>query len=386
MVLFGMLMVIAACACGEEAVEITKKCSFSAGTGRSSFSQCLDNDYRTYWKLSPGKKAYLDVTMPSGQTCGGVYLQWYETAYNWHIEVFSDGDWATVAHSSGAYFNDSLILPENTSVFRIVFAPEAKELVYIAELHVFSEGSLPEWVQKWEPTVEKADLMLVVAHPDDELLWFGGTLPTYAGEEQKKVLVCVLVPTVPRRRIEFLDGLWTCGVRDYPIWGRYPDKYSASLRAQYEMWNKDRLWELVTGWIRQYKPDVLLTQDINGEYGHGAHRAVADACIHAVEYAADENKYPSKLDYGTWNVLKFYIHLYDENRIEMDWRRPLDAFGGKTGFDIAVEAFKKHISQQHTDYAVLDTGKTSCTLFGLYRTLVGDDVLKNNFFENIVSE
>ncbi len=67
----------------------------------------------------------------------------------------------------------------------------------------------------------------------------------------------------------------------------------------------------------------------------------------------------------------------------MDWRQPLEAFGGRTSFEIAEEAFRCHVSQQHTRYRVEDFGAGDCSLFGLYRSLVGEDIEKNDFFENL---
>ena len=141
---------------------------------------------------------------------------------------------------------------------------------------------------------------------------------------------------------------------------------------------------MVTEWIRRFQPDVLLTHDLQGEYGHGAHRACADAVMHCVEYAADAKKYPrSAQKYGTWDTPKCYIHLWKENVIDMDWRQPLEAFGGKTGFDVAAEGFRCHKSQQKTDYHVEDWGPWDSSLFGLFRTTVGPDEEKNDFFENL---
>ena len=80
---------------------------------------------------------------------------------------------------------------------------------------------------------------------------------------------------------------------------------------------------------------------------------------------------------------KCYIHLYGENVIDMDWRQPLSAFGGKTSFEVAEEAFRCHKSQQKTDYHVEDWGPADNSLFGLYRSLVGPDEKKNDFFENL---
>jgi len=140
----------------------------------------------------------------------------------------------------------------------------------------------------------------------------------------------------------------------------------------------------VTEWIRRFKPSVLLTHDINGEYGHGAHRVCADAVMHCLSLAANEKKFPgSAKEYGVWDVPKCYIHLYPENVLDMDWRQPLNAFGGKTSFEVAEEGFAKHISQQVTRYKVEDSGPWDCSLFGLYRSLVGEDLAKDDFFEHI---
>ena len=67
----------------------------------------------------------------------------------------------------------------------------------------------------------------------------------------------------------------------------------------------------------------------------------------------------------------------------MDWRKPLDAFGGKTAFDIAEAAFACHISQQKTEYKVEDFGPYDNARFGLAFSTVGEDVEKNDFFENL---
>ena len=61
----------------------------------------------------------------------------------------------------------------------------------------------------------------------------------------------------------------------------------------------------------------------------------------------------------------------------------LDAFGGKTSFEVAEEGFRLHLSQQTTDYHVEDWGPWDNSLFGLYRSLVGSDAAGDDFFENL---
>ena len=383
LVILGAALLAAACA--DPAPDITKKCRFYALSARKNFSRCTDRDYKTYWRSGNGDGAGVEVTVPEGQTASGVEVQWYEHPHAWSVQVQDEsGAWRDAGHSEGAYLTDYLPLPEGTTFFRVTNAPGEKRHFNLMELRIYGAGEIPPEVQRWEAPAEKADLMLLVAHSDDEVLWFGGTLPTYAGQEGKAVQVCMLVPSMPYRRLELLDCLWHCGVKNYPVWGGFRDVFSYSLAKQYKKWNKNRLYQEVTGWIRRFRPDVLLTHDLQGEYGHGAHRACADAVMKCLDLAADEKKYPaSAKDWGTWDVPKCYIHLWKENVVDMDWRQPLDAFGGKTSFEVADEGFRCHKSQQSTDYHVEDWGPWDNSLFGLYRSLVGEDAEKNDFFENI---
>ena len=51
----------------------------------------------------------------------------------------------------------------------------------VCDISVFSEGDLPQWVQVWQPQCEKADIMLLSTHSDDEQLFFAGLLPSLIG-------------------------------------------------------------------------------------------------------------------------------------------------------------------------------------------------------------
>ena len=241
-------------------------------------------------------------------------------------------------------------------------------------------------MQQWQPPLEKADLLLISAHPDDEILFMGGTIPYYAGERGLAVQVAYLVPATPYRRLELLDGLWVCGERNYPDLGSFPDRYVTSLRGMYQQegWSYDRVMRHVAGLFRRYQPEVVVTHDVNGEYGHGAHKVAADAALRCVALAADASyQHPKLEEKEPWQVKKLYLHLYEEGALRMDWRQPLEAFGGQTAFDVAEAAFACHISQQHTDYRVEDFGPYDNAKFGLAFSTVGEDVEKNDFFENL---
>ena len=380
-----LLAGLLSCACAEEAPEITGRCRITPGSNPRTFSRCTDRDYETYWSSVNGDKACIEIEAPEGETLSGVWIQWYDHPHAWSVQVRDEvGEWQDCGLAEGLYLSDYLEVPEGTTALKVANRSKKKARMLIAELHVYGAGDRAAEAQVWEPPAEKADLMLLVAHPDDEVLWFGGALPTYAGERGKTCQVCMMVPTMPYRRLELLDCLWTCGVKNYPVWGPFRDSFSYTLSRQYKHWNKNQVYSLVTGWIRQFRPDVLLTHDFAGEYGHGAHRVCADAAAHCLALAENEKKYPaSAKEYGTWAVPKCYIHLYGENVVDMDWRQPLSAFGGRTSFEVAEDGFRCHISQQKTDYKVEDFGPWDNSLFGLYRSLVGEDVRKDDFFENL---
>ena len=151
--------------------------------------------------------------------------------------------------------------------------------------------------------------------------------------------------------------------------------------------------------LRRFRPKVVVSHDLNGEYSHGTHILTAYALTEAVAVSSDAEKYPESADeYGVWDVPKTYLHLYGEGKITMIWDEPLDAFGGKTAFTVSQEAFMCHKSQHWTWFyrwmygsinnkitLASEIKKYSPMYFGLYRTTVGLDqnTEDGDFFENI---
>ena len=80
-----------------------------------------------------------------------------------------------------------------------------------------------------------------------------------------------------------------------------------------------------------------------------------------------------------------YIHLYGKDQVRFDWKgMKLDAFGGKTAFEVADAAWQCHTSQYRKGkYEVYTEGPYDSQVFGLYRSRVGADALHGDFFENL---
>ena len=173
--------------------------------------------------------------------------------------------------------------------------------VPLYELYLFTDGELPDWVQQWEAPVEGAtDLVLFSTHCDDEQLFFAGVLPYYAGELGYRVEVVYL--TNHRnlnnyRCHEALDGLWACGVRQYPVFGGFADYYSRrgeDALNQYRIQGVTRedLQGYVVEQLRRFRPLVALGHDLKGEYAHGAHILYATLLTESWEAAGEENAFP----------------------------------------------------------------------------------------------
>ena len=171
----------------------------------------------------------------------------------------------------------------------------------------------------------------------------------------------------------------------YPEFIGLVDKNGKTVEGQYTAWKgKNRVLGLVTEVIRKHQPEVMVTHGENGEYGHGAHRTACAAAKECVKLAAKESKFPKSVKkYGTWQVKKLDLHDYKKNVIPCDWTVPLEAFAGKTGFEVAAEAFEFHRSQIRRNWQFEAVGPHDNTLFGLYFTKVGQDTGIGDFMENI---
>lgn len=299
---------------------------------------------------------------------------------------------------------DGLALPDNNTGYLHHFLKlnGEREVVisydggaFVADVFAFETEDTPSWVQKWEE-LENADLMVCPTHSDDDQLYFSGMIPWSVAEGYRvQVVYFTNHWNTHDRPHELLDGLWTCGVKYYPVISEFPDLYCLSLEEADAAFGgagyKERdFTEFYVGLFDRYKPLVVAYHDVDGEYGHGAHMLNTRTIMSAIETAAER---------GVWDVPKTYVHLWKENPVVFDWDKPLDFFDGKSAFNVSQEAFGCHKSQHRfsslynwiygTEGFPIDKaaqiGSYSPCRYGLYRTTVGTDTEINGLFENLVS-
>lgn len=370
----------------------------TASEGFPSLSKLFDG------KLLEGKaaneNAYLTLEHPDG--IGSLYFLFDVTAGSYTITDNHSGESRTAGENGFLHdFVDLQVLFSTVPTSVTVTFPGP---VTLYELYVYTPGEVPDTVQKWQVPADGAtDLVLFSTHGDDEQLFFAGVLPYYAGELGYQVQVVYMTDhriKDPHRLHEMLNGLWAVGVSAYPVAADYPDfilRYNMEgTYARYKSMGitRDEMLAYVVENLRRFKPLVAVGHDIQGEYGHGMHMVYTDLLMEAITIANDPSCFPESADqYGLWDTPKIYLHMYEENEIIMYWDTPLERFGGMTAFEVTRDIGYPCHASQYSDFAwyhlyfdkAIDCPKYNPCYYGLYRSTVGEDVEKNDFFENLTT-
>ncbi len=209
--------------------------------------------------------------------------------------------------------------------------------------------------------MSKQTLLAVLAHPDDESFGMGGTLALYAARGVDVHLVCATRGEVGEVSTELLKGynsiaelreaelrcaaghLGLKGVhfldyRDSGMDGSLDNQHPNALAAQ----PLEAVAAKVVGYIRQLRPQVVLTFDPIGGYRHPDHIAIHNATVRAFEQVGNPGfaldglppYQPQRLYFHTMphSFLKFAVQFL--RLIGKDPRK----FGANGDIDIAAIA------------------------------------------------
>ena len=274
--------------------------------------------------------------------------------------VLSDAQTGTILTTSDSGFLHELVPINDTHSGQLRLTANSSAI--LTDTWLFDDH-LADFVQHWSSPYEQADILVMSTHADDELLYLGATLATYAGDPDVAVQVAYMVNHngEPYRNHELLNGLYTLGVRHYPIIPDFADMYSDSLDHARTIYSEDEIIAYQTKLLDRFAPQVVIGHDLKGEYGHGAHMLNAYALTQTVPKS---------------DVKRLYLHLYEDNEILMDVDAPLAHAQNKTAYELCVEGFAKHVSQQ-TYFKVKKDGPYDMRKFGIYYQTVppvqGDD-------------
>ena len=358
---------------GEEATAVAISITNSNGKGTDSLK---DKKYSTRVTYNAGDT----VTIKSESDMAGIYMIWGSPVVPYTVKAGG----REISCGANGYLHDYIAFDAPVRECTVTISGETS----ICDIYAYSAGRLPASVQVWNPPYENADIVIFSTHADDEVLFFGGVATLYGGAMGKRVQVVYLCNYWDGDRVrehEKLDGLWTMGLRAYPVNMPYGDYYAKTLADAKNLYSYTKVLASVTENIRRFKPLIIVTHDAKGEYGHGGHMLLHAAVVEAIEKSMDAEFNPESVTkYGTWDVPKTYIHLYSKNTVKLDLRQHETRLGGQTALDTTKAAYKKHETQQWCWFYVSDEYEYSCADFGLYRTTVGYNV-GNDMFEHLIS-
>jgi N-acetyl-1-D-myo-inositol-2-amino-2-deoxy-alpha-D-glucopyranoside deacetylase len=201
-------------------------------------------------------------------------------------------------------------------------------------------------------------LLLVHAHPDDEAINNGATMARYASEgaavtlvtctrgEEGEILVPGLAHLAPHeqdglgdhRETELAEAMAALGVSDFRFLGgagRYRDSGMIGTPANDRadcFWRADlrEAADHLVSVIREVRPQVLVTYDEDGGYGHPDHIQAHRVATYGASLAAAPSY---RLDLGEpWDVPKIYWTAMSESSLRESMRR-LRELGDETAFE-----------------------------------------------------
>ena len=361
------------------AENLTRRCRITSDMTTTAYAWRLtDGDLRSSQTFVAGKRVSLAWT--DEVPVKVVYLAFRDYPKAYRIQQF-DAEGALIKEEPGFWnINHAVFLEEGTRAVTVV--PDSK--VTICSFYAYGEGTIPGY-HPWEPTPEKLDYLIVAMHPDDDVLFMGAILPLYTVDQGREGSVFYTAAQDRVRKDEALNGAWIMGLRKSPILGEFRDISPKKREELRDAFPEDKLVLYLVRLFRQYRPEVVFTHDVDGEYGHWQHSLLSDAVQKAVPLAANAEYDPRSMKtYGAWQIKKLYLHLYEENRISLPVEKPIDAYGGLTPVEIATAAFECHQSQLPSTHAVRNEGVYSLSDFGLAYTTVGPDTPDvNDPFEHI---
>jgi len=179
-------------------------------------------------------------------------------------------------------------------------------------------------------------ILAITAHPDDESFGMGGTLAYYAHNGASVYLVCATrgeagevdpeymqgyVSIAARREAELrcaaeilgLTGVHFLGYRDSGMSGSLENEHPQALMAA----PLEEVAGKIVGYIRQLRPQVVLTFDPIGGYKHPDHIMMNKATVRAFELAGQsyfENSLPP------YQPAKLYFQVFPWGYIRFAFR------------------------------------------------------------------
>lgn len=370
---------------------LNRYCKFISSSNTRALRNAVDGDLRTLWSCSG--LSTLDIYPSATKPVGGIFLCWNQAPAKWELWVIGGDSTRTLVKQSESTPWAAQYVPvpaqyAGSAHFQLDMIPRDKQPTVLADISVFAPGPAPFYAPQWPqfPQNGRVDLLTFACHPDDEDLYLSVPAVTYHAQGYKTGTVYMTYgePTRSVRHLEAQQSAWALGNTYSPGMGSFVDVKRLTKEQMMKVWPLQSVVGFAVEQIRKYKPAVIVTHDINGEYRHGGHCLTQYAVSLAFEYAADPNRYPeSAKQYGTWKAAKLYVHLYRHGMLHpMSLTNKLSAYGGRTVKQVISDAYSRHKSQL-PGRGLPVNGMYDMRAFGLFASHIGQDASHNSMFENV---
>lgn len=252
-----------------------------------------------------------------------------------------------------------------------------------------SVWSQEEALPKQGAELLKTDILVVLAHPDDET-GMASTLAYYAhgkgariahayctrGEGGGNMVGTHWGPSLGiLRQAELQECLEKLGVKHCFFLGELDWAYTESVSMTFEKWEKESTLEELVRLVRNLRPEVILTMNPFPRPGqHGHHQAAGMLAVEAFSAAADPSRFPEQLKregIQPWQARKLYFRGESVGAVaRIDAGKPLP--GGVNAHLIAGEALRNHRSQGFGRFRRASLGRPPET-FGLIKAAMPID-------------
>jgi LmbE family N-acetylglucosaminyl deacetylase len=234
-------------------------------------------------------------------------------------------------------------------------------------------------------------LLAVFGHPDDEGFGSGGLLAMLAARGARLTVVCatngdvgeisdpaLATPqTLPRvRQEELRQAMRVTGVpdlrffnyRDSGMAGTPDNEHPQSLHQADPQQVVGRIVEV----IREVRPEIVITHDPSGGYGHPDHRAVCRHATRAFSLAGDPAAYPEQLALGrqAWASRLLYHVCFPRSRFRRMWQEMLERGITPPFASLDVEALGTPDDEVTTVVDVLEYVDTKIASLNCHRTQI----------------
>ncbi|MEG1755512.1 MAG: phosphodiester glycosidase family protein [Clostridia bacterium] len=377
-ILLTALLVPAVFALGTSNGPLIEQCTITLpdNVDAAATERLCDDNVMTRVRFKVSQKLLIEVPA----SAKGLYIVWYESPKIATVrQLNEDGSLLSETPAGGGVLNEFLPLSVGIRTVEI----SAATAYILSDVAIYASATPPKHLPLSDALPQKVDLMLIAAHTGDEQSALGGVLPIYAGTRGMTCAVAFLSHKNRLSQQDAITALRFCGVDTAPIFGGFPYRiYTESNAIDDELrgiWDAGEVETALVRYLRQYRPEVLVTHNSNGEEGEGLCKLTSRLVQKAVDSAASSSfDLASEQQYGVWQVKKVYCHESSADAVHLDTDVALAPLGSTTAAEIANQAYNAY-----TFTGIYHRTIVPEAVYTLTASTVGRDVACDDLFEHV---